>query len=65
MSYTQAQIDALEAAIATGALTVEYGDKKVTYRSLNEMKEILSDMQNSVAGKKRIRRVFAKHSKGT
>ena len=37
MPFTQAQLDTLDAAIAQGVLTVEYSDKKVTYRSFNEM----------------------------
>lgn len=37
MAYTQTELDALDRAIAQGALSVEYGDKKVTYRSLDDM----------------------------
>jgi hypothetical protein len=37
MAYTQQQLEALDAAIAEGALTVKYTDKSVTYRSLDEM----------------------------
>jgi hypothetical protein len=37
MAYTAAQLTALESAIASGALTVRYADKMVTYRSLDEM----------------------------
>jgi hypothetical protein len=44
MAYTQPQHDALEAAIAQGALEVRYGDKKVTYRSLDDMFRILKLM---------------------
>ena len=39
-TYTTAQYQALSAAIALGALEVEYADKKVKYRSLNEMLQI-------------------------
>jgi hypothetical protein len=39
MAFTTDQIDALDAAIAQGALEVHYGDKKVRYRSLAEMLE--------------------------
>jgi hypothetical protein len=44
MAYTQQQYEILQAAIAQGALKVEYADKKVEYRSLKDMKEILRDM---------------------
>lgn len=37
MAFTIEQYETLNAAIAQGALTVEYGDKKVQYRSLDEM----------------------------
>ena len=37
MAFTQAQLDALEAAIATGALRVTYQDKSVQYHSLEDM----------------------------
>lgn len=39
-TFTQEQFDALNKAIAQGTLVVEYGDKKVTYRSLTEMLRI-------------------------
>ena len=35
--FTQDQLDTLNAAIAQGALIVEYADKKVQYRSLDDM----------------------------
>lgn len=37
MAYTTAQLQALEDAIATGELTVEYEGKRVTYRSIAEL----------------------------
>lgn len=37
MAFSAEDLDALEDAIATGALEVEYEDRKVRYRSLNEM----------------------------
>lgn len=49
MAWTQANVDALKAAIATGALTVRYGDVSTTYRSLAEMRETLSMMEREVA----------------
>lgn len=44
-NYTTEMLAALDAAIATGALTVKYGDKTVTYRSLDEMLRIRKLMQ--------------------
>lgn len=37
MAFTQIQLDTLDAALATGTLTVMYGNKSVTYRSIDEM----------------------------
>ncbi len=65
MPYTQTQIDALKAAIATGAREVWYGDKRVAYRSLDEMKQTLSIMENEVNGQKPSRRRYFVFSKGT
>jgi len=52
VAYTQSDIDDLKRAIATGALRVEYtnegGGKKTEFRSLQEMKEILADMEREV-----------------
>ncbi|AOS78307.1 MULTISPECIES: phage head-tail joining protein [Hydrogenophaga] len=37
MAYTQAQLDALEAALAKGEKRVTFGDKTVEYRSVDEL----------------------------
>ena len=48
MAYSQADIDALRAAIATGAKRVKFGSgpdsREVEYRTLAEMKQVLADM---------------------
>lgn len=43
--YTIEQYNALCAAIAQGVHIVKYGDKEVTYRSLDEMKNIRKEME--------------------
>lgn len=45
MAYTIEQHDALEAAIAQGALKVKYGDKEVQFRNLDDMIRILNLMK--------------------
>ena len=54
MAITQAQIDALEAALATGALETEIkqGDvtQRVRYRSYAEMRAELDRLKTSLAG---------------
>lgn len=37
MAYTVAQLTAIEAAIGTGELKVEYEGKSITYRSMTEL----------------------------
>lgn len=63
MAYTQTQADALRVAIASGVLTVRHGDVSTTYRSLDEMKIILADMEEALAGG-RVRRTIAVFSDG-
>ncbi len=65
MAYTTLEYETLVKAIAQGALIVEYGDKKVTYRSLNEMMRIKREMEGELntVTKKPSRR-YAEHSKG-
>lgn len=66
MAYTQAQLDALEVAIAEGTLKVEYGDKKVEYRSLNEMIRIRDLIKSEIApaDQQNGKRTYASFSKG-
>lgn len=40
MAYTQADLDAIQDALASGALTVKHRDRQVTYRSLVELEKI-------------------------
>lgn len=65
-TYTQADLDALDQAIATGAQTVAYADgKRVTYRSLADMYatrgQIVACLTSPIPGP--LRKVAA-HSKG-
>lgn len=48
MAWTQADIDALKAAIATGVKSVAYHDKTVTYHSVDDMLKALAMMQAEV-----------------
>lgn len=69
MGFTREQLGILEAAIAQGALDVNYGDKRVTYRSLNEMMRIRDLMKKELgldgnSGAKNSNRRFATHGKG-
>lgn len=66
MAVTPQQISDLRIAIASGATSVGYGDKRVEYRSLTEMRQILTDMENELAGTTRVRqaRIHSPSDKG-
>jgi len=46
--WTQEDYTELAKAYAQGVKTVQYSDKMVTYRSLDEMRRILSDMADAL-----------------
>jgi len=48
MAYTQTQLDALETAIAQGALSVQFGERKITYHSLAEMTTLRNTMRSEL-----------------
>jgi hypothetical protein len=48
MAYTTEQYEALKAAIAGGELSVRYADRAVTYRSVDEMLQILRMMESDI-----------------
>jgi len=63
--WTQADIDSLKKAIASGVLTVRYDGppaRGVTYQNLSEMRKLLAEMVREVGGGRRTR--VASHSKG-
>ncbi|UNJ22043.1 head-to-tail joining protein [Microcystis phage vB_MweS-yong2] len=66
MAWTQADIDALKAAMATGAKSAEFrsGDtsRRQEFRSLAEMQQLLAQMQAEVAGAARAP-AYAEHSR--
>jgi len=67
MAYTQIQLDALEAALASGALTVEYDGRRVTYRTVRELKEAIAEVKSALdiaEGKSRVRRIKVYSTKG-
>lgn len=59
--YTQADLDAMNAAIATGAKSVSYNGQRVDYRDLDEMRTIRDEMERqlgTVTTPRRSRAVF-------
>lgn len=57
MAYKQSDRDAMAMAISSGATSVSYEGKSVTYRSLEEMRQILALMDAELNGKKPRRRI--------
>jgi ribosomal protein S9 len=57
-AYTQGQIDALRAAIAEGVLEVESDGRRLKYRSLAEMQEVLRMMESDITGTRPSRRRY-------
>lgn len=49
-AYTETQLAALRAAYAQGALRVRYDGKEVEYRSLAEMEQIISTIEETISG---------------
>lgn len=52
ITWTQAEIDTLRAAIASGVLTVTYDGpprRSITYQSLDAMRALLASMEQSAA----------------
>lgn len=47
-TYTMEQYTALSEAYALGATTVSYGGKTVNYRSLEEMRNLLIEMEQAL-----------------
>ena len=48
MAYTQAHLDALEAALVRGEKRVTFGDKTVEYRSVDELKAAIAAVKGDL-----------------
>jgi hypothetical protein len=61
MAYTEADLARIDAAIASAELEVQYGEKRVRYRSVEELRAartvILQDLQNGTGASPRIVRL--------
>ncbi len=58
-SWTQANLDALEAAIAKGVKSVSYGDRRVDYNTLDEMLKLRATMRDEIASPQVSQAIFA------
>lgn len=59
------KLEALQCALYEGVLEVEYSDKKVRYRSFDEMNKIIDKIKTDLGLIKKTCRVKASFSKGT
>lgn len=68
MAYSQEDLDALKAAIASGVRTVTSGDTTTTYQNLDQMLKVAALMEQEIAAaaasKTTYRRTVAGFSKG-
>lgn len=64
MAYTQAQLDALETAIAQGASECDFDGKRVKFRSLADMNALRQQMRSALGLTARTKRVRMKTYKG-
>lgn len=49
MAYTTEQLTVLEAAIASGQLSVRYADRQVTYQTLQDMQNLRQVMLREIS----------------
>lgn len=67
MAYTQSDLDAVRAAIARGERSVQYSDRSVTYRSMDELlraEERIANALAEAASETRKKQSFGVASKG-
>jgi len=53
MAYTQADIDALEAAMISGVKKVKIADRETEFRELADMERLLNTAKASITGRRR------------
>jgi ABC-type microcin C transport system duplicated ATPase subunit YejF len=49
MAWTITDLAAVEQALRSGATTVRYGDRSVTYQSTKELRALRNEMQREIA----------------
>ena len=64
MAWTQNDLDAIERAIANGTTEVQFGDRTVKYRSLNQLQQIRSLMMKDLNKARAPRRKWPSFGKG-
>ena len=67
MPYSTEQLQALQKALATGEKRVTFGDKTVEYRTVDELKAAIREVEGELAraaGEPRTRQIRVTTSKG-
>lgn len=64
-NWTETDLQRIEAAIASGALRVEYNDRTVVYRSMSDLMKARELIMRCLGKVKRGGRLLCKSSKGT
>ena len=64
MAWSQAQLTALEDAIAKGITRVKYRDKEIEYRSLKEMLQLRNEMRKCLGLVCKNGKILASTNKG-
>lgn len=63
MALQQSDLDALESALASGELTVEYDNKRTTFRSVAELVQAIAYVRTQIAASAPVTQSFASFSK--
>jgi hypothetical protein len=66
MSWTTADLTAIERAIASGELSVNFGDRSVTYRSIDDLvraRNIIKEAITSLGSTATVRSTYASFTK--
>lgn len=64
MAWTSADLTAIESAISKGAMKVKYGDKELTYRTLDEMLRVRDKIRKDLELTNSTQKIFPKFGKG-
>lgn len=64
MNFTQTNLDAVNKAIASGALTVEYDGQKIIYRSMSELLRARELIKSELASTPRVSHSVASFNRG-
>lgn len=62
--YSIDEYNAIKTAYAQGVSVVRYGDKTVEYRSLSDMKKILSEIEAELTNKQPVKKRYISYKKG-